>query len=123
MSNGHTPTPPNPFNFLSLTLDWKNEPPGPFAFGVYVIRKCVRQTGIPVATIYVGKGNIQDRLSVHIISRRITAHRDEDYTLDYLWAMVDRQHVDGVERYLADQLKPLEGERHPDVPHIRVNLP
>ena len=113
----------NGFNFSPLTLDWRGEPPGPSDFGVYVIRKCDKQTDIPVETVYVGRGKIYDRLSVHIISHRITAHRDKDSTLNYLWARVDRQHVDGVERYLADQLQPLEGEHDTKAIPIQVNLP
>jgi hypothetical protein len=39
------------------------------------------------------------------------------------WAAVGLLHQHGVEHYLADQLDPLVGERHPDDHPIPVNLP
>ena len=39
------------------------------------------------------------------------------------WAAVLPADLNGVERYLADQFKPLIGDRHPDVKPIPVNLP
>ena len=98
-------------------LNFKKVPNGE---GVYVIwhkgilgyKKCV----------YVGQGVIRDRLKDH---RRNDSMKIYEIcgALRVTWALVSADHQDGVEKYLADQLNPLEGERHPDVPPIAVNLP
>src|SRR2546425_7002427 len=73
-------------------------------------------------TVYVGQGDIANRLA---------AHRSDAHILQYsslglfvTWASVATQPVrDGIERYLAEQLQPRVGQAYPNVPPIGVNLP
>ncbi len=72
-------------------------------------------------TVYVGQGAIADRLR---------AHRQEQGILQYshlglfvTWAQVDAANRDGVERFLAEQLRPRAGTRVPNAQPISVNLP
>ena len=81
--------------------------------GVYIIW----QKGGRV--IRIGQGFIRDRLTEHRNNRAITAYND----LFVTWAPVVAQYRDGIERYLAETLKPLVGEAFPDAPPIQVNLP
>ena len=71
--------------------------------------------------VYVGQGDVV---------ARITAHRQDDRILSYsqlglyvTWASVALVHQNGVERYLADQWRPLVGDAHPAVTPIAVNAP
>ena len=74
--------------------------------------------------IYVGQGSIRDRLKFHQTNEDVQFYaKDLDGTLYVTWAKVPSQKRDGVESFLADELEPLEGERHPDVHPIEVNLP
>lgn len=81
--------------------------------GVYIIW----QAKGPI--VRVGQGIIRDRLS---------AHRNDETIISYsnlfvTWASVPAQYRDGVERYLADRLKPRFGDIFPDVTPVEVNLP
>lgn len=86
--------------------------------GVYVIW----HSGNPARVVYVGQGDIKDRL---------TKHRREQEILYYgaygellvTWASVPWNLQDGVERYLADAWHPLVGESYPDALPIAVNSP
>lgn len=85
--------------------------------GVYVIW----HGGMNPKTVYVGQGNIRDRL---------TSHRTDPHILQYsthglfvTWAEVDIRYRPGIERYLADMLTPLRGVQHPQVVPIPVNFP
>lgn len=85
--------------------------------GVYVIW----HGGTDPRTVYVGQGNIRERL---------TSHRDDPNILQYArrglfvtWAEVDVRYRSGIERYLADRLMPLHGVQHPQVPPVVVNFP
>ena len=85
--------------------------------GVYVIW----HGGSNPRTVYVGQGNIRDRL---------TFHRNDPHILQYAahglfvtWARVDVQYRPGIERYLADSLHPLQGVQHPRVAPVYVNFP
>lgn len=86
--------------------------------GVYVIW----HGGSTPWTVRVGQGNIADRLSAHRGDRLILTHATKG-GLWVTWAALQAQYLDGVERFLADQLQPLVGERHPNVAPISVNLP
>ena len=88
------------------------------AGGVYIIW----HTGNPARTVYVGKGDIAERLQAHRGDQAILKHA-QNGSLLATWATVAVEHRSGVERYLADLLSPLEGPRHPAVPPIAVNLP
>jgi hypothetical protein len=81
--------------------------------GVYII---FRTDG---HVIRVGQGIIKDRLAAHRNDSKITTCGN----LLVTWAEVQRSYRDGVERYLAEVLKPTVGDAFPDVVPIPVNLP
>ena len=85
--------------------------------GVYVIW----HSGNDPATVYVGKGNIAERIQIHRNSEEIL--RFSHLGLFVVWAEVALTYQEGVERYLADSLKPKIGERYPNVTPIAVNFP
>jgi hypothetical protein len=87
--------------------------------GVYVIW----HTGQPPWTVKAGQGDIAERLGVHRNDPRILAYRSYGAGLFVTWAAVQTAYLNGVERYLGDQLRPLVAERFPDVAPIPVNLP
>ena len=100
--------------FLTLNLDH-----GHFVGlnGVYVIW----HGGMNPSTVYVGKGQIADR---------IRAHRNSDDILKFsylglfvTWAQVSPSQQGGVERFLADHLNPKVGRAHPQATPIPVNFP
>ena len=101
-----------PFKTVSLN-DMSEE-------GVYVIGCDLGRLGI--ATIYVGKGDIADRLKAHRRDRAIIKYAKLG-TLRVTWAPIRANSRSRVERFVADELKPLEGDRHPDVTPAQVNLP
>lgn len=101
-------------NLLTVNLDhqhfWGLE-------GVYVIW----HGGPQPWTVYVGQGVIKDRLA---------AHRQEREILQYIalglfvtWAGVPSYTRDGVEVYLAQQLRPKVGKQYPQATPISANLP
>ena len=73
-------------------------------------------------TVYVGQGNVADRISDHRNDWKITRHRSKG-GLFVTWADVSIFQRDGVERYLANELSPLEGDHHPQAIPLAVNLP
>ena len=84
--------------------------------GVYIIW----QTGGELSqAVYVGQGNIADRLSHHRRDKRITAYQN----LLVTWAALPQNLLDGAERYLARVYRPLVGKRVPDVPEVILNHP
>ena len=85
--------------------------------GVYVIW----HGGQNPATVRVGQGFIRDRLGEHKQDPEILTY--QQYTLRATWAQVAPNQRDGVERYLAERLKPKVGSRFPDANSIEVNLP
>lgn len=86
------------------------------AFGVYVIWK----PGNPPITVRIGQGDIAGRIKDHRQGTDTAFYGDD---LLVTWATVPDHQVDGVERYLAQQLSPAEGERFPNTSGIVVNLP
>jgi len=82
--------------------------------GVYIIWQ--NSSG---STIRVGQGIIKDRIADHRTNRDITAYND----LCVTWAPLLSKYRDGVERYLANSLKPKIGDTFPEVIPIEVNLP
>lgn len=86
--------------------------------GVYVIWYI---DGEPRA-VRVGQGDVADRLNDHRNDAVITAYSKSGRLL-VTWARVDSDKIDGVERYLGDTLRPLEGPNFPDVKPIEVNPP
>jgi hypothetical protein len=86
--------------------------------GVYVIW----HGGSSPRYVKVGQGDIKDRLTKHRGDTEITAY-NRFGALYVTWASLAAAHLDGVERYLGEQLRPLVAERFPQAPPIPVNLP
>ena len=87
--------------------------------GVYIIW----HSGQPPWTVRVGQGDIADRIRAHRSDQKVLAYRSYGAGLFVTWAAVQALYLDGVERYLADQLRPLVGDAFPSVVPIPVNLP
>ncbi|MBI4387957.1 MAG: hypothetical protein HY582_02815 [Candidatus Omnitrophica bacterium] len=85
--------------------------------GVYIIW----HGGVKPRTVRVGQGIIKDRLAKHRSDPKILGYQQDG--LYVTWAQVVHYQRDGVERYLAEALKPLVGDNFPDVPPTEVNLP
>ena len=85
--------------------------------GIYIIW----HGGQNPRTVYVGQGSISDRLAVHRTEPNIVQYNP--FGLFVTWARVDSTYRDGIERFLANNLRPLEGIAHPSVNPIDVNLP
>jgi len=88
------------------------------ATGVYIIW----HGGLTPRTVRVGQGDIKARLTAHRFDPAIGAYRPHGGLL-VTWAAVSVQALDGVERYLAETLRPLVGDRFPEATRIPVNLP
>lgn len=86
--------------------------------GVYIIW----HAGNPGRVVYVGQGDVRKRLTAHRGDAKIVAYRTSG-TLYVTWASVPGRSLDGVERYLADNWKPLVGDHHPNVLPLPVNSP
>ncbi len=69
--------------------------------------------------IRLGSGLIKDRISAHRDNPEINKYQDMKVT----WAKVNANQMEGVEKYLADALDPVVGERFPERTSIEVNLP
>lgn len=95
-----------------LNLETVNE------HGVYVIW----HGGKPSHVVYVGQGDVADRLKEHRTNPALLRHARKG-ELHVTWASVPAAQRDGVERYLADKYSPLEGEVHPAVAPLAVNDP
>ena len=85
--------------------------------GVYVIW----HGGTGADVVYVGQGHVRDRLKEHRTNREIQAF--VNLGLFVTWAAVQQEYRDGVERFLAQDLKPKVGKTFPDCLPITVNLP
>ena len=73
-------------------------------------------------TVRVGQGDIAKRIITHRGDHKILGYRSYG-GLWVTWAAVTSRSLDGVERYLADQLRPRVGDKFPDAAPIPVNLP
>ena len=106
-------------NFLQLNLKRDSLAKG----GVYVIWS-EEATGARKTTVYVGQGKpVTDCLARHREEATITRHQKDGRILRVTWAKVGKEQRGGVERYLADTLDPLEGDRWSNDDPVRVNLP
>jgi hypothetical protein len=87
--------------------------------GVYIIW----HEGNPGRVVRIGQGDpIKNRLCAHRNDPKVTQYRKYGL-LRATWAFVPYGQRDGVERYLADQWKPLVGDAFPNVLSIAVNSP
>jgi len=86
-------------------------------YGVYIIW----HGGSESAVVYVGQGNIKDRLAEHRRDQEIQKYAS--LGLYVTWATVGAEHRNGVEKYLADIWHPKVGATHPTAEHIVVNAP
>lgn len=89
--------------------------------GVYLIWCEVKPLPL-VVVIYVGQGNIRERLSDHRQNPEIQAWGQSD-TLFVTWAEVGNDDLLGVEAFLAKTYRPRVGQHNDSVRHIPVNLP
>lgn len=90
-------------------------------YGVYIIWVGGEE---PQVVVYVGQGNIKERLAEHRTNPGIFLYEDIlDTDLYVTWAAVSQPDCDAVEAYLADKWDPKVGERYPQAPHIEVNSP
>lgn len=85
--------------------------------GVYVIWYGDRKPTV----LRVRQGNLRDCLNKDRKNHVLSAYRH--YGLYVTWAKVMEYDCEGVERYLGEVLKPVIGNRLPDVHPVRVNLP
>ena len=100
-------------NFVNLDHEhFDNEPRG-----VYIIW----HEGLNSAVVYIGQGNIKERIAEHRNDPEIQEYEYLD--LYVTWAVVQEDYRDGVEAYLADVWKPIVGMRHPQASPIEVNSP
>lgn len=73
-------------------------------------------------TIRLGQGYIGQRLATHRKDKAVMAyHTSGVYYAS--WIIPPAAFLDGIERYLAEKLRPLVGDAFPDVAPIAVNLP
>lgn len=86
--------------------------------GVYIIW----HAGNPGRVVYVGQGDIANRLECHRTNSKVTQYANTG-KLYVTWANVPVNQIDGVERYLADTWSPLVGDAHPTALPIAVNSP
>jgi hypothetical protein len=90
--------------------------------GVYVIW----HDGTPGRVVRLGQGDIAERLTAHRNDPEIVACSRAG-TLRVTWAYAPANQRDGIERYLADQLKPLfeddGGQSLPMAVPMAVNSP
>jgi len=73
------------------------------------------------AVVYVGQGNIQDRLKKHRKDPQILTYKKNG--LFATWAELNLINRDGVEKYLSDKWNPKIGRNFPGVQSIQVNSP
>ena len=97
----------------TLKLPLKNK-----THGVYLIW----YVGERNSMVYVGQGDVSDRLAKHRKDPEILAYAKKG-ELKTTWASVQESDRDGVEAYLADRYSPLVGDSHPNADPIPVNFP
>ena len=78
----------------------------------------------PFQVAYVGQGIIRQRVMHHRGNDSRILHKLDAKRLRLTWAIIPDPKVrDGVERYLAEILRPVAGEVWPKALPVRVNLP
>lgn len=86
-------------------------------YGVYIIRR----GGTSPATLYVGQGDIVDRINFH--KNKLHTSTDQGSVTYVTWARAPNDKCDGIENYLGQTLKPIYSIRFPQAPPTKVNLP
>ena len=86
--------------------------------GVYIIW----HSGNPGRVVRVGQGDSAERIAAHKKDAQVLGYKKFG-KLFVTWAAVSVFQRDGVERYLAENWKPLIGDRFPNVAPIAVNSP
>ncbi len=86
--------------------------------GVYIIW----HEGTPGRVVRIGQGDIAERLTAERGDRDVLGCGKAG-TLRVTWAYVPANQLDGIERYLVDQLMPLVGDGTRDVLPMAVNSP
>lgn len=71
--------------------------------------------------VRVGQGLVNPRLTNHRNDKQILAY--SHHGLYVTWAVVAQSYLDGVEKFLAENLNPLIGDRFPDAHPVAVNFP
>lgn len=92
------------------------------ASGVYIIwwGEAVDPDSVFANVVYVGSGNIGQRLAAHRGDPRIMSQNEGRMYVTFAYVHKDYR---GIEQYLADELKPVVGDRHPHEIPIEVNMP
>ena len=95
------------------------------ASGVYVVWRRAREAPhLSPVTVYVGKGqDIRARLQDHRRTGIFDRQRRRGWDMFVTWANVPIELRKGVERFLANVLRPRVGLQHPNVTPVSVNLP
>ena len=100
-------------SFKNLTLPLTGKPGG-----VYIIW----HEGNPSQVVYVGQGNISDRLEDHRANDIILQY-GQFGTLRVTWTTVEYPYREAVEAFLINRLNPLANRTPPQEHQIFVNLP
>ena len=102
---------------------WKVRLKNPKLVGVYIIWRVAPKPLMQLKqVVYVGQGVVQDRIEEHREDFDILTELVE-HDAYVTWAALRPSALNGVERYLANLLKPLVGVRHPAAEPIPVSLP
>ena len=91
-----------------------------FSDGVYIVWRPEPDTNLR-RDVCVGQGIIKTRLGFHRRTK-LEATEGEAY-LRATWAVVEKAKRDGVEAFLAECLRPEQGDVWPTVAGIPVDLP
>lgn len=100
-------------NLLTLDMDSiKGEE------GVYIIWNSNEERNV----VYVGQGNIYDRLAEHKTNEEIINFSIKGF-LFVTWAVVPEKYRAGVERYLIENYQPFLNQKLPETDAIKINKP
>ena len=87
------------------------------ARGVYIIWHGGSQPHV----VYVGQGNIRQRLRAHRADSRIQQYAGSD--LYVTWAWVSEEYMNGIEDHLISKWRPKVNEKLPGTGGVMVNSP
>lgn len=105
---------------LLLTTNWSSLDHD----GVYVIWTAATAQMSPRRAVYVGQGNIRERLNAHADSAEILGFGSVQTPILATWASSPNpEWRNRVERYLADFYRPFVGKQWPPDQPLQVNVP